>query len=346
VSDIANTLVDVYLAHRTERYEAEARRAYDVLTQNVEIADKDLKDSEARRLAFTQEEGIIFDFQKESLEVGKLTEQEQTLASSRAHIAGLEATLREIEKQIAGEPDTKMMARIYENNSVYEAAKLKRFEVEAALMDARNRYREDSPEIQELIQHIAGFDRIMSAASEKLEKGNTEGLNVVRQELLSKRNALTSELEGSRAAFAVMEESAAVLRVRLAAMPQLQTTLRALDRERGLMQEKYQQLLAKQAQAAVSLTTTRATMPSMRLVEYAGRPGSKTSPKTKILYPIALLAGLAAGIAAAVLVTYAGGRVRKEHLERGRRVAPLYGTIAVATRGRPFTVLTHQREHE
>ena len=48
--------------------------------------------------------------------------------------------------------------------------------------------------------------------------------------------------------------------------------------------------------------------------------------------------GLFLGVVAGQAKSYIDGRIHKTHLEGGRGVAPLYGTIAVATRRRPFSV--------
>lgn len=113
-----------------------------------------------------------------------------------------------------------------------------------------------------------------------------------------------------------------------------------------MAQEKYKQLLAKQAQAAVSLVTAKAAMPSMRVVEYATTPGDKEWPKPKYLYPGALAVGLILGLAAALIISYANGRIRREHVEQGRTEVPVYGAITVATRGRPLTVVPRIKGEE
>lgn len=339
VAEIANTLVDVYLERRSERHLSEARRSHEILNDQVSKAAAELSAIEQRRLEFSQQNAMAFDFRKESLEVEKLTNLEESVRMTRSNIASLEASLAVLEQQIERESDTQTTATVFEVNSVREAADLKRFELLTALIAARNRYREDSPEIREIRDDIADIDALIEGYEEKIERARTEGLNTRRQSMIAKRDEIHRELEGARAALSTLERSSGVLRQRLSEVPALQTTLTALDREYALSQEKYQELLSKQAQAAVSVATAPAAMPSMRVVEYAVPPAKKSWPRAKLLYPVALVVGLLLGIATALTVSYASGRVRREHLEQGRGSVPLYGSLEVPIEGVPLAVV-------
>lgn len=88
----------------------------------------------------------------------------------------------------------------------------------------------------------------------------------------------------------------------------------------------------------MSGTSAKAVMPSIRIVEYATTPSSKSWPSLKILYPSALFLGLVLGIAMAVISSYASGRVRREYVDRIRGSAPFYGHITVSKAGLPISV--------
>jgi uncharacterized protein involved in exopolysaccharide biosynthesis len=346
VAEIANTLVDVYLERRSERHLSEARRSYEILTDQVSQAADELKGIEERRLEFARENTLAFDFQKESLEVEKLTNLEESIRATQSTIASQGARLRELEAQIAREPETRTTATVFESNAVREAARLKELELETALVAARNHFREDSPEVREILDDIEEIQALAAKSEEKIEKTSTESLNGHRQEMISQRDEIRQELEGARAGLAVMEANAVELRDRLRRVPALQTSLRDMDREYALSQEKYQKLLAKQAQAAVSVATAPAAMQSMRVVEYAVPPARKSWPRTKVLYPAALLIGLMLGIAAAVALGYVSGRVRREHIDGGRGTLPLYGTLSLPREGLPLSVIARRARPE
>lgn len=339
VADIANTLVDVYLERRTERFTAEARRAYDSLTQQVDAAANELKTVSDHRLQYSVQHGVSFDFLRESLEVKQLTDLESSTANSSSKIALLAASLRDVEQQLKDEPATTKMSTFTELNSIRETAKLKKLEVDAQLIQARNHFREDSPEVQDLLRDQERLDGLIALESAEVEKGSTSGLNLIHQELVSKRDTLEAELDGERAGLAEMSTKTAELHNRLSAVPSEQSEMRDLERDYSMAQSKYQQLVAKQAEAGVSLATSVAATPSMHVVEYASRPASKSWPKTKILLPAALLVGLLLGVAAAQVCTIMSGRVNWEQVQRGARANSLYGDLAVDPATRHLAVL-------
>lgn len=345
VAQIANTMLDVYLRKRMERYESEAQLAYDVLSLEVDRAYEEVRGKEAQRLAYTQGRALTFDLQKEGLEVTKLTDLEQSIAAGQTRIATLEANLREFDRQLKGEQATRTVGTVTELNTLRETMKLKRLELQTALILTRDRYREDSPEVTELKSNLEKIDAILATEPERVEKATTTGVNPVQQELISKRNAAVSELEGTRAGITTMQETAVGLRSRLATVPALQTKLKDLDRDSGAANEKYQALLGKRAQAAVSVSTAKATTPSLRVVEYATPPPQMWWPKPKLLYPAALIVALVLGVCASLVKVYADGRIRREHVEHGRRSMPLYGVISVATRDRPLAIAAASMKH-
>ena len=142
----------------------------------------------------------------------------------------------------------------------------------------------------------------------------------------------------SRASLVVLEETAANLRSRLAAVPAKRAWLADLDRQHTLVEVTYQQLVEKQIQSSVSLATARAAVSSMRIIEYASPPARKSWPQNKILFPSALVMGLVLGIGGALTRSYTSGRVYRERVEKDGSPMPVYGRISVATRGHPVIV--------
>jgi uncharacterized protein involved in exopolysaccharide biosynthesis len=339
VAHIANTLMDVYLESRTDRHVQEASQSNDLLAQQAEQAHKELQAVEARRLAFARDNHITFDFQKEGLEVAKLTELEANVIANRSKLAALKASYEIMKRQIAAEPSSRTVATTYELNSLRETVKLKRLELATSLMGLRERYREDSPEVTEVKNNMAKLDAMIAESSEKVEKTSSEGLNTFRQELVSKSNGIQSEMAATEATLAVLEDSASRLRERLTAVPGLQTELRSLDREMNVNQEKYQALLLKKAQASVSMATARSTVPTIRVVDRAMPPADPIWPKTKLLYPGALLLGALCGLLLAVGMEARQDRVRLRHLTGADQLIPLYAQVPAGD-ARPLRVVS------
>ncbi|HNH36692.1 MAG TPA: GNVR domain-containing protein, partial [Rhodocyclaceae bacterium] len=313
--------------------------AFEILKKEAERARQDLQEVAERRVRFLQENKLVFDLQKETQEVKNLVELEGSLANTRIKVASLQASLVDVDKQLAHEPPTQRISVVKEQNVLRESTRLKKLELQNQLALTLNRYREDSPEALELKESMGRLDTIIEETPEIVEKSATEGLNSVHQQLLTSRSTLRSELEGHNASVRAMEAIGKEMRDRLSLVPDVQNRLKQLDNAYGTAQEKYQALLVKLSQVDVNLATAKATPPSLRIVDYAVPPSSRWWPRLKILYPVALLAGLLLGVAAAQIKRLAGGRVRRNTWGRRTGDALIYGQIVVATYGHPFKVV-------
>ena len=329
VADVVNTLLKVYAKVRGERHRGEARLAFESLSVEVEKARTELATVSARRVAFLDRNALVFDLQKESQEVKTVSELETNSIVMRQKIAGLEATLAEVERALLRNAPNVKLQTVTEPNTLRENASMRRLELQSSLILTQSRYRDDSPEVAELRDSIAKFDALIAASPERVERGSTEGLNSVHQQLVLNRNTLRADVEGSRASVAAMERSAERLRKSLERVPALQDELRVLDRLYGAAAEKFQALLNKRAQVEVSLATATAATPSLRVVDYAVAPSSRSWPRAKLLYPAALVVGLVLGLIAAQIKRLAGGRVRRGHWGRRGGDAPIYGWLTV-----------------
>jgi uncharacterized protein involved in exopolysaccharide biosynthesis len=339
VAEIANAIVDTYLTQRAARYQKEAQQALDVLNPEVERANAELQALEAKRVAFADQHGLTFDLQRENQEVKALTEMDTTMATSRVKVAAMEAGLAELKRQLAREPTTRKTATVYEIDAVRESLRSKRLDLQTTMMTMRNRYREDSPEMEELRVNLARINALLAATPEKVEKASTVSLNTVRQNLAATVNSLRAELVSAKASLIAMDAVTTRMRARVDKVPELQSRLRGFDRELLLATSKYNELASKRAQAMVSAVTTLAAIPSIRVVDYATPPSEKSWPKPKLLIPAALVVGLMLGLAAAQIKRFSAGRVRRGFWGRRTGDALVYGVVAAATDWQPLRVL-------
>jgi uncharacterized protein involved in exopolysaccharide biosynthesis len=329
VAEITNTLVAVYLRQRADRHVGEAQQSLGVLDEQTKEAAKQLHDAEQNRLAFSNQHSLTFDLQKENLEVSKLTDLESTIAATRSQVASLQASLAEVTKQLAAQPAMKTTSTVSELNAVRENIKLKRVDLQAALIQARERYLPDSPEVQELVHDLAQLDALESKQAERVEQATTSGVNPIQQELLSRKENLETQLAGAQAALKVTEETAQELRPRLAMVPAIQAQLKDLDRNISIAQQKYQGILLKHAEAQVSVATARAATPSLHVVDTASEPSKAYWPKTKYLYLGGIVMGLLLGFFAAQVRNAMSGRIQREDFEDESAAIPLYATIPI-----------------
>jgi len=338
VSEIANSLIDSYLTYRKSRHADEAHSAFSVLSQEAGRASSELEEVKKRREEFSHTNGLLIDLQKETQDVRQLTEVETTIAAHKAKISALEGNLQDIEARLQNETPEKVLSSVKQVNNVREQAKLKRLEMETNLIALRSRYREDSPEVREVLENIAKLDALIAAEPDYIDASVTTGINTLHQQLASNRFVALSDLGGERNALASQEALAAKMRERLEQLPELTATFTDIQRDYDLAKEKYQRLLLKRMEAQISATALESAPASVRVIDYASKPITKFWPRAKYLYPGALLVGLALGGFAALIRSLTAGRLLRTDVERGRLATPVYATIGVSGRPRLVTV--------
>ncbi len=328
VAKVTNTLVEIYLAQRSQRHTDEATRSVEALRQQADLARNLLTEVEAERLAFTSANTLAFDFQKETVEVTKLAELEAAIATNQSRLASLESSIRQIDGQLVGMPAMVTTATISQLNGLRENLKLRRVDLQTSLISIRERYQEDAPEVAEIKRSLQNIDELLSREMERVDQSETRGQNRLTDEFQSKRNAFMTELVGIRAGLQVMESTANQLRSRLAQVPALMARLKELDRRVAIAGERFQVLNAKRTQAEVSVATSRAAVSSLRVVDWASPPVQAEWPKSKILYLAALAVGLLLGVSLALMRISLATHVVREDLELSSSgLLPLYGVI-------------------
>lgn len=329
IADITNTWLDEYMAWRTNKHLQEAEGSLQALTQQIEKAHREIQEISEERVQFLTENGLVFDFSKETQQVDELVKLETQLANTNTRIEIVQAKLNETEAQLAKEPLTEIVSSVTDLNQLRETAKMRRLELEAALIREQYRFRDDSPEVARIKGQIEDLTNLIESSPETRKESVTSALNPVRAELLLNQSTLKNELAGLYAAAAAMGDTREAMLEQLSAAPALAAALRDLDRRYAVAQQVYKLLLTKSAQADVALLATAYAMPSLRVVDYARMPSYKTWPKAKYLYPGALVLGLFLGAIAAWLMSSFGGRVSRLHFYNQRFKTPLFAVLDV-----------------
>jgi uncharacterized protein involved in exopolysaccharide biosynthesis len=315
IYQITNTWIDTYMEWRMESLEDEAQRSIKALTQHIDKVHAEILETSKERVDFLRDNNLVFDFVRETQQVEKLVNLESEIAATDTRVDVISANLIEINKQLLVQPERKVVSSTSELNAVKEAAKVKRLELETRMVTDLVRYRSDSPEITMLVDQIAGLDKIINENDNTKEKSTTTALNQTWVELIRRRSNLQSELSGLVAGLKSMKQTQADMVGSLTKAPELASRLRDIDRRFSVAQQVYKVLLTKRAQADVSLLSAQAAMPTLRVVDYAVQPASKSWPKAKYLYPLALIVGVILGIIAALVKSLLGSKVTARFLD-------------------------------
>lgn len=327
VAEIANRLIDVYLEERRRRHLEEATKAHASLSVEVNKARVVLDEVEARKQKFTQENGMLLEFEKDKVEVSRSIELQAGLVELYSLIASTEKNRDEVLAQLAKEDRENVSSRTYQQNALRESLKATRMGLRNALDQALIHFQPDSPEVEDIRTQLRDIEGKIAGEEEKVEVASTVVMSSTREEMRSRLGRLEADLAGGRASVAVKEKALAEITERINHLPAKMSTAHALAREHQMAEQKFGVLHERMMMAEVSMATIASAPQSMRVSDYAAPPSKPGWPNTKLLFGAAGMFGLGAGISLAVLLDLLRGRVTRDKLAASGLDFPVYAVL-------------------
>jgi uncharacterized protein involved in exopolysaccharide biosynthesis len=327
VAEVANKLIDTYLDVRKARFVEEAQRAYEALAGEVDKAAAAVLAIDQERQEYYEKNGLTLEFERDKHEVAWTAELDAKIRDTQAELKGLERKHVQMRAQLAAESPEVVGVRAYEQNQLRERMKASRFELEIELAALAQRYRADSPEIQQLQARIKQIDDQILAQPEQVEVSKTVTLNAAREQMRQRELDLTAELPRLYTSLAARKEILKGYNSHVGQIPEKLTHAMALHRELKRRETRYTVLSERMAMAQVSLATVASAPASMRVADYAMPSADPSWPNTKLFRLGALAVGLIAGIWVAFGLDLLHGRVTRTRLVQTRIAFPIYGTL-------------------
>ncbi len=331
-AEFANKVIDVYLAQRRALGSAEAEGAYNSLKQELDRAGAALAAVEREKVAFDQENGLTVDFERDKVLLGKWGDLRGSVGDLEAQNESIAAGLAVVEQHLQSEPREVVNARTVQESRVRGMMQTREFELSSTLKSLGERYRPDSPEIQETERLLAATQAAIAKEPEKVELSQNRVLNPTHLALRQQQQNLQTQLESNKALLAKKRVQLAQLSKRLDALPEVSSKAHVIGRKREALEARFRMLTERFMMADVSRTAVLSAPASMRVVDYAQPPMRKSWPDLKILLPAALLVGLLFGIGLAVMAEVFSARVTRDRIA-GRRDLPIYAVVGLRALG-------------
>ena len=307
VAETANTIVDVYLDRRRERYVSEARQAYESLKVENARMERQLAELDVNVREFRAKSGSVLLFEKDRIEVGQVLSLRMAIGELEAKIAEHDSTLRVLARQIAAESGGLRADRLFRE----DAAKDRLSKLEPLLAAARQKYQPDAPEIADLEGQVAAAHVELSVDAQPTLVRNSVRVSDSFEVLTARRMTTEANLAGFQAALVVKRAEYERAQRLLDEIPRKQQQHHEFERQQSLLEGMHASLNAKLTQAAVSMATARSAPPAMRVVERASTPDKPKAPNTKLLLAASLLIGALLGVLGALLLEVLNVRVHR-----------------------------------
>ena len=327
VADMANMVVTVYMEQRRNRHMQEAQEAYDALDGELRKTRDELDELENRMREYYTQNSLLMTFEKDKIEITRLTTLEEAIADLRAAIAANEQSLAQVNVELGTESKSVQSSRLIQRSAIKDNMRNSLSQLEISRKQTLVHFRSDSPEIAEIDRQIAILQEQLDREPDESTFERSETINTGYEALRSRKSQLETDLAGQRASLDVRMKEYETDRTLLQTIPEKMRVVHEMDREHTALEAKYGALQEKLSMAAVSRATAQSAPPTLRVIAPATPPGSAAWPKTKLLVLMGGVFGLAAGMVAALLVDLFFGRVHRYRLIDLRGEQPVYALI-------------------
>lgn len=327
VAEIANALINTSLEHRRRRYIEEATHAFNAVKAETDKVYAELRVREDKRKRYYAENGLLMELEREKIDVTNFATLEATIGTLRTELAGLERKRERLRELIDQEPNETITQRTTQRNPLRQEVEKVRMSLAAQLTDNLVRYREDAPEIVDLKKRIAAFDDMLKTIADEADHSSIKALSTTREALDGQLKSVEVDIVGKLGTLKAKEELLAELKPRLTAIPRQMVDLHHLGREESGIEKKYVVLLERLMMAEVSISAARTAPASLKVVDYAEAPSRPDWPNNKVLFPVAGLLGIFAGVALALGIELLASRVTETRLRSQAGEYPVFATI-------------------
>ena len=327
-AEYANKVVDIYLTVRSDMFRAEAEAAFRSLESEVARAGAELAALDQKRLEFDVANKVVLDFEKDKLVVGAWAAMQSSVNDLKASIASLEASRNVMERQLASEPAEIISGNRLEGSRAKALLQAREVELNAALIQTRERYVADSPEVAQLERFLAETRTLLKQEPNLVDVGQDRIVNPLRTDLRQRLNNVLAQLASARATLAEKQVPMGELQARIGQIPSLVKQITELNRSRETLELRYKLLRERAMMADVSRATVSTSAQSVHVIDYARPPMKASWPRNLILVPAALAVGLLVGMLGAVLQELFSTKVNRDRLS-ARRSMPVYAVISL-----------------
>ncbi len=298
VAEVANTLIDVYLADRRDRFVSEAQQAYDSLKLEGDRMLVELEEHGRKMEKFRSKNGMLLMYEKDRVQLGQWLTLQSDVNSLKAQIAENENTLEVLAAQVAAEGEHIASNRTFADT----AAKERLMRLEAQLGNARQLFQPGSPEVRDIEDQIALVKKDVQPGDSPVIVRSALNVGTSYETLRVRKQALEATVAGERAALDTKQAEFNAMTAEMNRLPQTMEMNHELERQQVVLESNYKSVMEKMSVAAISLATARSAPSAMRVVEYAAAPEQPVWPSTKILILSAIALGMVVGLIGALLL--------------------------------------------
>ena len=178
------------------------QKAYDSLFVETSKVKKGLLEIEEKITRINEENGLFLVFEKDRVEISQWMTLELSIVEIESNVANLELSLENVNRLLKTEQKEIPSSRVFQRN----ALNTKLDEYKIALIQTRQNFKPDSPEVKKLEKQITRTEELMEEQGERLLTQSILVRNDAYIFLETKRVQLETELSALKAKLAVKKK--------------------------------------------------------------------------------------------------------------------------------------------
>jgi succinoglycan biosynthesis transport protein ExoP len=296
VQQVANVLASLYLEENLKERERQSTGATNFLEDEMNSVQKSLSAIDSKLAAYKQNnlnslpelsQTNLQELDRTELELDQMNDRLRTLKQQEGY---LQTQLASIPTDSASSDKTRLQ------------------ELRVKLVELKNRYSDEYPDVKKTKSDIATLEKQLRAAGhDTLSKPDNPAYVTLSSQLSSTR----SEIDSVKRQLVMLQNKRDGYRRRIEASPRVEEGYRAILSERNNMQAKYDDLMKKYMEAKVAHGMEKEQMGErFTLIDAAKLPEKPVRPNVPAILLIGLILGIGAGAGVASLLEYNDQSVR------------------------------------
>ncbi len=318
VQQIANVLASLYLEENLRVREQQTTGASNFMEDEMKSVKSELAAIDGRLAAFKQRNlNSLPELSQVNLQ--ELDRTEVNMDQMQDRLRTLKEQEGYLQTQLASIP-----------TDAASSDKTRPNELRVRLVELRNRYSDEYPDVKQVKSDIATLEKQLRAAGrDALTKPDNPAYVTLSSQLASTR----SEIDSTRRQIAMLQGRQDGYRGRIAASPRVEEGYKTLLSERNNLQLKYDDLMKKYMEAKVAHGLEKEQMgEKFTIIDAARLPERPVSPNVPAILLIGLILGVGAGAGAASLQEFSDNSARTpEELSRATGFPVLAGIPEIVT---------------
>ncbi len=324
--DIANGLVDIFVAESQMSNQAEARGAREFIEEQLlnmeavlEKAEKDLVDYKtSQSITSPGEEGRAL--------LQRLIDLDSARAGAQVSLSEAKTRLEKIYVELEGQADFVESTQTFSDNPFVKEYKAKLTGLEVELAGLLQNYTDKHPSIIRVKAEIEEVKKRLAQEEEKILASQTKTLNPVRTNLLQSAVTLRAEIAALEIKEEVLAEEIKRLEGELEKFPQKELELMRLMREKTVTEEIYLMLMTKREEMRISEAMK---ISDINLIDTAITPDSPIKPRKALNVAVTACLALFVGCGLAFVFEYLDTTIKTAEDVQAYLGLPVLGSIPI-----------------